>query len=316
MEKENQSRNQENIQVSIIIPVYNQPDLLADALDSIYRQTIDNYEVIVIDDNSDVDYGPIIDSYDSRVTLVVHDENKGAAEARNTGIDAAKSDFLAFLDADDLWRPTKLAKQLSVFQRGSEKLGLVYTGYVQQNIDETNKRVLPEASGEIYISQLERDQLHPTSTVMLKRECLEQVGGFDSSLPSRQDYDLWIRITERFEVDYVDEILVEKREQEDSISKNFESRIKGDLGVYRKVLKRTNNLGFLTRNRILSHHHYVIGRDYGLKGNRTKSLNHLLRAILRYPIHPLPWALFTINIIGLDREGRLFSFIRDIYMKL
>jgi len=176
--------------VTVVIPVYEQPNLLGDALDSVCEQTLDNYEVVVVDDASETTMESVVDEYGEHVRLISHDENRGAAEARNTGIDAAHGEYVAFLDADDVWMPTKLEKQLEVFERGTDYLGIVYTGFVQYELDGTAWKRYPEANGNIYRKELEQDRIHPTSTVMVHRDCLERVGGFDSSLPSRQDYDL------------------------------------------------------------------------------------------------------------------------------
>ncbi|WP_081985492.1 glycosyltransferase family 2 protein [Natrinema salifodinae] len=296
--------------ISVVIPVYEQPELLVDALDSVQKQTIDNIEAVVVDDDSATDFKPIIGRYGDWVRLITHDENRGASEARNTGIEAARGEYVAFLDADDTWDPTKLEKQLNVFERGDD-LGLVYTGFVQYELDGTEWERYPEAAGDIYLEELERDRVHPTSTVMVPSECLERVGGFDSSLPSRQDYDLWIRITEYYNVGYVNEILVDKREQPDSISKDFERRIEGDLAVFEKVQERAAEMGIVTRSRIFSYHHHVIGRDYESNGNRGKALKHLGLAILRYPFRPISWAMFVIALFGIDRNSQLLTFVKQ-----
>ncbi|MFD1562868.1 glycosyltransferase family 2 protein [Haloarchaeobius amylolyticus] len=297
--------------ISVVIPVYNQPELLTEALEGVRKQTAENLEVVVVDDASEVDLTQVIDGFGDWIRLIEHEHNRGAAEARNTGIKAASGDYIAFLDADDTWEPTKIKKQLDAFERGGEDLGLVYTGFVQYETDGNEWIRYPEASGNIYLDELERDRVHPTSTVMVRRDVLEDVGGFDPSLPSRQDYDLWIRITEHYKVDYVDEILVDKREQPDSISKDFDSRIEGDLEVFEKVRKRASNLDFTTRSRIFSYHHHVIGRDYESNGDRWQALKHLGLAILRYPFRPISYVMFVIALFGIDRNGRLLTFAKQ-----
>lgn len=296
--------------ISIVIPVYEQPELLEEALKSVDKQTIDDYEVIVVDDASQTDHRPIVEEYE-RSRLIVHDKNRGAAAARNTGINASQGDFVAFLDADDIWKPTKIEKQLSVFENGGDDLGLVYTGFVQYELDGSTWERYPQAHGNIYREELERDRVHPTSTVMVQRGVFDDVGGFDINLPSRQDYDLWIRITECYEVDYVNAILVDKREQSDSISKNFKKRIKGDIAVFEKVKQRAAAFNFLTRSMILSYHHHVIGRDYDSIGNQSKALKHLGIAIIKYPFRPISYAMFIIALFRIDRNGRLMTFIKQ-----
>jgi glycosyltransferase involved in cell wall biosynthesis len=293
--------------ISTIIPVHEQPDLLRDALNSINKQTVDDYEVVVVDDASSTDFEPIINAYGDQVRLITHEENQGAAAARNTGIEHANGEYVAFLDADDTWEPTKLEKQREVFESRDDNLSLVYTGFVQYELDGIEWERYPEARGDIYIDELERDRIHPTSTVMVRRDALNGVGRFDTDLPSRQDYDLWIRITEHYDVDYVNEILVDKREQPNSISKDFDSRIEGDLAVFEKVKERATNLDVLTRNRIYSYHHHVIGRDYDSNGDRWKALTHLGFAIVRYPFRPISYVMFVIALLEIDRNGPLLT---------
>lgn len=297
--------------VSVVVPVYEQPDLLREALDSVASQTLTNVEVVVVDDASEVNLEPVLDEFEIRIVYVRHETNKGAAAARNTGVNSASGEYIAFLDADDIWNQAKLERQLGVFEGASNSLGLVYTGFVQYETDGSEWVHYPEARGEIYEAELERDRIHPTSTVMVRRDVLQDVGGFDASLPSRQDYDLWIRITEYYAVDYVDEILVEKREQQDSISKDFDSRIQGDKAVLQKVRDRVEGFDVLSRSKILSYHYHVLGRDYESNGNRREAVRYLSLAILRYPLRPVSWAMLAITILKIDRNGPLMNWVKD-----
>lgn len=299
-------------EISVVIPVYDQPELLVEALDSVRDQTFGPLEAVVVDDASETDFEPIVDEYGDWVRLLVHEENRGAAAARNTGIEATDGEFVAFLDADDVWRPRKLERQRAVFEERGEDVGLVYTGFVQYDTDGSELVQRPDARGEIHLAELERDRVHPTSTVTVRRACLERGGGFDPSLPSRQDYDLWIRLTERYRVDFVDEVLVEKREQPGGISKDFDRRIRGDLAVFEKVRERTADLDLPTRLRIHSFHHHVIGRDYDSNGDRRKALAHLGLAIAQYPFRPRSWAMFAIALFGVDRNGRLLGTLKRL----
>ncbi|QKY15557.1 glycosyltransferase family A protein [Halorubrum sp. CBA1229] len=300
----------DTVDTTIIIPVYEQPELLSDALESVFQQTYDQFEVVVVDDNSSADIDAVVSEFPN-ARLVSHEKNLGAGAARNTGVEAARGTFLAFLDADDTWKETKLEKQHRVFEERYDEIGLVYTGFVQYELDGTEWERYPEARGDIYVDELERDRVHPTSTVMVRRDVLEEVGGFDTDMPSRQDYDLWLRITEHYEVDYVDEVLVDKREQPNSISKDFDSRIEGDLAVFEKVKERAADLDFGTRSRIYSYHHHVIGRDYESNGNRRKALKHLGLAIVRYPVRPISYAMFIIALFGVNRNGPLLTFVKQ-----
>jgi glycosyltransferase involved in cell wall biosynthesis len=297
--------------ISVVIPVYRQPALLREALESVKKQTASNVEAIVVDDASPEPLDHVVSSFGEWAKYVRHDVNKGAPAARNTGIEHANGEYVSFLDADDIWAPEKLERQLAVFEEGGPSLGLTYTGFVQYEVDGSKWERHPEARGNIYIEELERDRVHPTSTVMARRNVIKDVGGFDTSLPSRQDYDLWIRVTEQYEVDHVDEILVDKREQPNSISKDFDSRIQGDRAVLQKVRNRIDEFGFWSRSKILSYHYHVLGRDHESNGNRRGAVKYLSLAILRYPFRPVSWAMLAITVLGIDRNGRFLNWVKD-----
>lgn len=289
--------------VSVVIPVYDQSELLDDALNSVKNQTFDQIEAIVVDDNSNEIYDSVIDQYGDWIQFVKHNENRGAAAARNTGIKISNGKYIAFLDADDQWRETKIEKQYSKIIQLEDNYGLVYTGYLQQKLDNSENHIFPNSSGHIYKEQLLEDQINPTSTVMVRRECLDDIGKFNSSLPSRQDYELWIRISEKYKIDYVDEILVEKREQPNSISNTPIKRIKGDIAVYQVVKDRVSNYGLFTRNRILSYHHHTIAWDYLSGNHRNKALYHLAVSLFRYPIRLTTWGLLIIALLRINRDN-------------
>src|SRR6056297_1668487 len=104
--------------VSVIVPTYNRADALPRTVESVLGQTLDDLELIVVDDASTDDTPAVIDDYDDdRVQFVQHERNQGASAARNTGIDRAEGDYVAFLDSDDVWRPTKLEKQVQTLAR-------------------------------------------------------------------------------------------------------------------------------------------------------------------------------------------------------
>jgi len=301
--------------VSVVIPVYERTDLLRESLDSVFAQTVDNWEAIVVADHRSADeILSLTSSYeDDRVRTII-DDSSGVSGARNAGIEAVNGEFIAFLDSDDVWHPTKLERQLRRFEHGSSDLAIVYTGFVHQELDGQQWERHPQVSGEVYLKQLEQDWIHPPSTVMVTRECLETVGTFDTSLPTREDYELWIRVTEQYSVGYVDEILVTKREQMDSLSKDFTKRIQGDLAVYEDVRQRLENidLNLIARNRIHSAHHLVIGRDYESNGDRWKAIRHLSKAVFRYPLQLNAWAMLGIAILGIDRNGPFLTFVKKL----
>lgn len=305
----------DNPTVSVIIPVYERTDLLSDSIDSVIDQTFEDWETIIVADHqSDNDILALTQEYnDDRIKTLV-DDSDGVSGARNVGIDESKGEFIAFLDSDDIWSPTKIEKQLREFERGPEELGLVYTGFVHNELDGEQWERRPKQSGDIYTKELEKDWIHPPSTVMVTRKAIEEVGGFDTTLPTREDYELWLRVTENFLVTYIDELLVTKREQFDSLSKNFDKRIEGDLAVYQEVKTRMSEveLNAVARHRIHSTHHLVIGRDYESNGNRAEAVRHLSKSAIHYPLQLNAWAMAGIAVLRINRNGPLLTYIKRI----
>lgn len=195
--------------VSVIIPTYNRADRVVAALESVLAQTRQPDEVIVVDDGSTDNTSGRLATYRERICYVFQ-PNRGPAGARNTGIRHASGEVLAFLDSDDLWLPKKLERQLAVFAH-DPALCICHTNEIWIR---NGKRVNPmkkhqKYGGNIFEKALPLCIVSPSS-VMMRRELLLDVGGFDESLPACEDYDLWLRILCRYPVAYIEEPLVIK----------------------------------------------------------------------------------------------------------
>lgn len=194
--------------VSVVIPTHNRSDLLVRAVESVLNQTHKELEVIIVSDGSTDDTDTVINQLknrDNRVKSISYHPAKGANTARNKGIEAAQYSLVAFLDDDDEWYQDKLESQINVI-KSNEDIGLVYTGksavYVNENITYS---IMGKAQGDLSKEILKRNVIGTTSTVLVKKEILEEVGGFDIDLPAAQDYDLWIRASQITKVGVVPE---------------------------------------------------------------------------------------------------------------
>jgi glycosyltransferase involved in cell wall biosynthesis len=195
--------------VSVVIPVFNRPAAVRRAIDSVLAQTCQEFEVIVVDDGSTDDTpAAVLAVSDPRITLMRHAENRGGSAARNTGIRASNGSFVAFLDSDDEWLPTKLERQLESFERSGGALALVYTGTEHVNADGTFSRQIPRRHVNLARMLLVKNVVGETSVGMVRRTALLTVGGFDESLPACQDVDLWQRISRQFNAIGIPEALV------------------------------------------------------------------------------------------------------------
>src|SRR5262245_8493271 len=193
--------------VSVVIPTHNRPSRLANALRSVQGQTEQDFEVFVVDDGSPNDTAAEIVRAcdDTRINYVRLPSPRGPGAARNAGIMRANAPYIAFLDDDDEWLPEKLQVQLAVLERSEPRLGGVYTARITVN----------EVLGKALTTRCQNEKFDPekrnditTSSVVIKRACFDVVGLFDETLLAGQDFDMWIRVAEVFELRYVDRLLI------------------------------------------------------------------------------------------------------------
>lgn len=199
-------------QISIVIPVFNQAEFVSHAISSVLLQTIDHYEIIVVDDGSTDDSRAVVSEYGEQVTYI-YQENQGLAGARNTGIRAANGDLIGLLDADDVWMPGYLEKMTALVARHPN--AAVYF-CCAQGIDEQGHE-LPQIFGKpaTHLDSLSHTLLRANfiipSTVLMRRWAIEQAGLFDQSLRSCEDWDLWLRLLPEVQFIGTSEILVKYR---------------------------------------------------------------------------------------------------------
>lgn len=212
--------------VSVIIPTYNRAASIAASIQSVLDQTWQNYEIIVVDDGSTDDTRQVVEAFtDDRIRYIYLEQNSGPSRARNEGIRQARYDFIAFLDSDDEWLPQKLEKQMRLMLSAPEMVGLVYCR-MRARQDDGKEIVCPRLS--LKKEQLEGKLLRNlvggnvigTPAMLIRRQCLEQTGGFDEGLKCLEDWELVLRIAEKWEFGFVDEVLVEVHFSEGSVSSN------------------------------------------------------------------------------------------------
>ena len=195
--------------VSVVMPAYNARPFIEEAIRSVLNQDYPNIELVVVDDGSRDGTPEAAEQFDVRVK-VLRQRNAGPAAARNRGIAAAGGDFIAFLDADDVWFPGKVSMQVQYLQ-GHPDVGVVFGGFLRWypqpdgsflaapapvNLGSPLKLV-PGHSGWIYKDIL-LDSVICIITAMVRRSVIEKVGTFDESLRTGEDYDFWLRVSRQF----------------------------------------------------------------------------------------------------------------------
>lgn len=307
--------------VSVIIPAYNASAFIEETLDSARTQTYQNLEILVVDDGSQDETPQIVEAAaaeDARVRLL-RQKNQGVAAARNHAIEASSGEFIAPLDADDLWFSEKIERQVERMQRGSRpgepKLGLVYTWWFA--IDEENGFL--GASDEFAVegraleALIYQNFIGNASIPLFRKECLDDVGGYDPSLKERngqgcEDWDLTLRVAERYALGVVPEHLVCYRGVENSMSNNCASMARSYELVMRGLSRRHPEIPQRVYAWSRSHYYfYLVGLCYNT-GDHAGVLRYAWEGLRADPAAVLsPWLAKIVlkSLVGMTAESAL-----------
>ena len=271
--------------VSVVMPTYNRAHLIGRAIQSVLNQTYQDFEIIVVDDGSMDNTEKVIREFqkkDKRILYIQHEKNKGEAAARNTGIEVAKGEYIAFQDSDDEWLPEKLEKQMRVFATAPPEVGVVYTGFWR--IENDKKVYIPfswvkRKEGDIY-EELLKANFIGTPVAIVRKECFEKAGLFDEMLPHLVDWELWIRISKFYEFKCVDEPLLTSPFTPDSISANKEALIKA-----LKIILSKHFDDFAKNKKILSKHYFSIGINLCSSNEIKDGRKYFIKAVKANPLN-------------------------------
>lgn len=214
--------------VSVVIPLYNGREYIRESIKSADEQNYENLEIIVVDDNSSDESTQIVEntSTESRLTLVKHERNRGIAETRNTGVKEAEGEFIAILDQDDIWKPTKVSKQVS-YMNSNPETGIVFSGII--HIDQENEPLKTQRF-ERDINSLSTKELAtfiytgypnsgiPLTSELIRREVYEEVGYYNPNFYGTNDTEFLFRLIDRYDAGVITEPLMFKRHHLDNAS--------------------------------------------------------------------------------------------------
>ena len=226
------------LDVSVIIPVLNRSELLKRALDSVFSQSLPPRQVIVVDDGSTDDTIELLRSNYSSTVSVISQENAGVSRARNVGISASSHEWIAFLDSDDEWHSRKLEKQVDFLTQNPE-YQICHSDeiWIRKGIRVNPKRYHAKSGGWIFSKCLPLCAISP-SAVIVNRTVFSDVGLFDEELPVCEDYDMWLRVTSKYPVGFVDEHLVIKYGgHEDQLSRAYPAMDRFRIRALLKLLQ-------------------------------------------------------------------------------
>lgn len=274
--------------VTVIIPTYNRASMLYYALHSVINQTIQNIEIYVIDDASTDLTTELVDSFnDPRIHYIQFETNKKAAAARNAGMERARGKYIAFLDSDDEWLPTKLEKQIECMEALSDDWGCCYTGaYVSKMGGLTRHRVYePQKSGDLVKDLLMGRFVIWTPTFMFRRKCLDEVGLMDVQLIRSQDVDFYIRLLSKYKIASIKEPLV-------NIFLALNKNLAHVAAQSRRILLAKHkdlidSFGIMPSRYVYSISDMIQAEAFLSEGEFIKGLIYFKRAVVRNPFLPV-----------------------------
>jgi len=337
--------------VSVILPLYNCEKYVAAAVDSVFRQDHANFELIVVDDGSTDASVQQLEPHLPRIRLITQ-QNNGVAAARNAGLKAARGAFLAFIDADDVWVPSRLSLQLAALkafpgagaafsdffvmnEEGQVQLetdGIHWkygtakeaeegwtsvfetSGTLEAAVRPGNHRRLAVYEGNI-LARLFRGNFVNTSSILLRREIADSVGLFDETLSTEEDYDYWLRVASRTRFAFLDAPLVGFRRREGQIT--GPGQIEKILRNVETVIRRASPaVEPAAGRREIEKRLARIDRDIGelclRLGRSAESRRRLLRSALSDPTRMTTHALLGLALLPPVAYRMLFGILRSI----
>ncbi len=207
--------------ISVIVPTYNRAYQLKETLCSVLTQTYQDFELIVVDDGSIDDTSKVVKEF-PRVKYLALKENYGVSIARNEGLASAKGKYICFLDSDDLWDQKKLKIQFCWMEDNTD-CQVCYTDeiWIRNGVRVNQMNIHRKYSGDIYLHCLPLCIVSPSSA-MLRIGLFNEIGGFDESLPACEDYDLWLRISMKYEFELINEpLIIKKGGHADQLSRKY-----------------------------------------------------------------------------------------------
>ena len=303
--------------VSVIIPAYNEAATVERTISSVLNQTYSNLEVLVVDDGSTDETAVLVQrmaDVDPRIRLL-QKANGGLVSARNYGIAHAGGEFIAPIDADDVWHPEKIKKQVAVMRDRGDQVGLVYCW--SRAIDDQD-RVLWDVSpcslrGNVYAALIIRNFL-PSGAPLVRRRCVEEIGGYDATLSSRgvnccEDLKFNLDIAECFDFDLVPEFLFSYRVRAGSMSTNIDAMLRSREVVTEEVRARHPELPAKLFRWASGHQHREFGLAHLSSGHYFTGAQLLLRALGEDPLATLRVGLPRV-LARLWRSSGLTGLVR------
>jgi glycosyltransferase involved in cell wall biosynthesis len=288
--------------VTVIIPTHNDGAFIEEALESVLNQTFRDFDIIVVNDGSTDDTEQRLANYRGRI-MYQYQECRGPAASRNWAVRATRSPLVAFLDADDLWLPSKLEKQVR-FAQANPSFGIITTDvewFNEYGVANSSLKSRYDISNGFVLEQLIFQNWISTSAAMVRRECFGRAGWFDEDRGVfGEDWMMWVQIAAQYHVQFLDEVLTRRRVRPNSFEqRNAEAQFQN---LFRNLEKLRSTIPQLSiRPELFREAAYRICLARGKEDlrllNTAGARNKFRRAVGYFPFHPQPWIFFIASLL-------------------
>jgi glycosyltransferase involved in cell wall biosynthesis len=281
-------RSQTMPMVDVIIPAYNAARYLPTAIESVEAQSFEDWRILLVDDGSTDDTAEVVAPYIERLgpkLKYIKQANGGLPAARNTAIRNSTAEFLALLDADDVWLPCRLAESLKIFEdrpRVGMSYGFIHLIDQEGRFLETLNGVQRHAEGNIAPYIYMRVVQLPCPTITFRRRCVDEVGLFDETMRATEDRDMWFRIALKYEVGLVPHVIANYRTSPASMTTDPDRMLRAQLQFIEKHYG-SPGCGWGTRRFALSRCYRQRAEALERRGEKVAALKSSARALLFYP---------------------------------
>ena len=299
--------------VSVITPTYNQAQYITESIQSALDQTFQDFELIVVDDGSTDNTRAVVDSYQDPRIRYIYQENRGVSAAINTGIKSSTGEYIVLLASDDMWLPRNLELQVKLLDSRPDIALALSDMYVFNSDTGANLGRMWQDVPDHYLRELHDGTRAPLNeflswgitlfaivTTVMRRKVFDEVGYFDESLPCCEDYDMFVRMLQRFSIGIINEPLVRYRVHQASLSRSGIA-YPGTLRALNKIISSYSlsreHIKLIRRNK-LSRTHFDYGCEKIFAGEIALGRKALLAAIRANPWWFRPYLYFAFSLLG------------------
>ncbi len=314
--------------ISVVIPAYNAEKTIRETIESVLNQTFHDFELIVVNDGSQDSTLDIVSSIKDPRLQVLSYENGGISISRNRGIEEACGEFISFIDADDLWTPDKLEAQLKALQTNPQAaVAYSWVDYIHEDGTFFRHGNYVTINGNAYEKILVQSVLENGSNPLIRKEALNEVGGFNQSLTPPEDWDMWLRLAKHYDFVTVPYPQILYRMSSHSASNNIVKMEKGSLKFIEHAFDNAPaSLQYLKKNALSTLYHYLTFKSLESPSSRKNgiiamryfgnAIKNDLSTIWKWePMSKALFKIFTVLLLPPEQYKKLKTIVKKLLIK-